>query len=113
MNRIIPFSLAQPGMVLAEAAAADGQVLLAVGTALTAAQIGMLDKRGVRSLTIALPPAQAQTGMGARQVLELDRVLRPRFVRCDMQHPVIKEIYRLALMRRVQHAMQGRGGNAG
>jgi len=107
MNRIIPFSLAQPGMVLAEAAAADGQVLLAVGTALTSAQIGMLDKRGVRSLTIV--QAQAQTGLGAKQVLELDRVLRPRFVRCDMQHPVIKEVYRLALMRRVQQAMQGRG----
>jgi hypothetical protein len=111
MNRIIPFSLAQPGMVLAEVAAIDGQVLLAVGTVLTAAHIGMLEKRGVRSLTIT--QAKLQAGLGARQILELDRELRPRFVRCDMQHPVIKEVYRLALMRRVQQAMQGRSAHVG
>ncbi len=111
MNRIIPFSLAQPGMVLAEAASADGQVLLAAGTALSAPQLGMLGKRGVRSLSIV--QAETQAGLSAKQVLEIDRTLRPRFVRCDLQQPVMKEIYRLALTRQVRQAMLAKGAHAG
>lgn len=110
MNRIIPFSLAQPGMVLAEAAAADGQVLLAAGTELNAAQIAMLTKRGVRSLSIV--QAQQRARLGAQQVLELDRVLRPRFARCGLAHPALKELYRLALLRQVRRALQAEGGHA-
>lgn len=110
MNRIIPLSLAQPGMVLAEAVAADGQTLMAAGLTLGAAHVAMLTKRGVRSLSIV--HTQPQTGLGARQILEIDRALRPRFIRTDMRHPMIKELYRLALTRQVQQAMLGGSARA-
>lgn len=110
MNRIIPFSMVQPGMVLAEAAEAEGQVLLAVGTALTPAHIGMLGKRGVRSLAIKQQPGTG--ALPARRILELDKQLRARFLRCDMQHPVVREVYRLALMRQVQRVIHGKDAHA-
>ncbi|MBN8524867.1 MAG: hypothetical protein J0M02_06005 [Planctomycetes bacterium] len=104
MNRIVAFSMLQPGMVLAEAASIDGQVLLAAGTTLTSAHIAMLGKRGVRSLAVRQQPATAT--LPARVILELDKQLRAKFVRADLQHPVVKEVYRLALTRRVHQTMR-------
>lgn len=104
MNRIIPISLAQPGLVLGEAATVDGQVLLAEGTALTQAHLGMLAGRGVRSLAVAVAKEQ-RAPIETKLVLAMDRLLRPRFARTDLQHPALKEIYRLALMRRIQQTI--------
>ena len=108
MNRISPISLAQPGLVLGEAASADGQVLLAEGTTLTQAHLGMLTARGVRSLAVAVAKEQ-RAPIGTKLVLEMDRLLRPRFARTDLQHPAMKEIYRLALMRRIQQTLMHSG----
>lgn len=104
MNRIIAYSMLQPGMTLAEAVSVDGQVLLAAGTVLTSAHIAMLGKREVRSLSIRQQPGSAT--LPARVILDLDKQLRTRFVRADLQHPVVKEVYRLALMRRVHQTMR-------
>ncbi len=101
MNRIIPLALAQVGLVLGEPATADGQVLLAAGATLTQAHLKMLATRGVRSLAIAVAKEQ-RAPIDTKLVLATDRVLRPRFARTDLQHPAMKEIYRLALMRRIQ-----------
>lgn len=104
MNRIIPITLAQPGLVLGEAATADGQVLLTEGTALTQAHLAMLTARGVRSLAVAVAKEQ-RAPIETKLVLAMDRALRPRFARTDLQHPALKEIYRLALMRRIQQTI--------
>jgi hypothetical protein len=104
MNRIIPITLAQPGLVLGEAATADGQVLLAEGTTLTQAHLGLLTARGVRSLAVAVAKEQ-RAPIETKLVLAMDRNLRPRFARTDLQHPAMKEIYRLALMRRIQQTV--------
>jgi hypothetical protein len=103
MNRIIPFSAAQAGMILGEAATVDQQVLLAPGTRLTAANLVLLGARGVRSLSVMVP-AEQRTPVDTRLVLALDRSLRPRFARNDLAHPAMKELYRLALLRRIQQA---------
>jgi hypothetical protein len=105
MNRITPLADLRPGMVLGDAASVDGQVLLARGTALTQAHLGVLAARGVRSLAIAVPEAN-RTTVDTRLVLALDRSLRPRFARTDLQHVAMKEIYRLALMRRIHQVSQ-------
>jgi hypothetical protein len=104
MNRIIPLSVAQPGLVLGEPASADGQVLLTAGTTLTPAHLTMLTTRGVRSVAIVVAKEQ-RAPIETRLVLAMDRALRPRFTRTDLQHPAMKEIYRLALMRRIQQTL--------
>src|ERR1043165_2061345 len=104
MNRIIPLSSAQPGLVLGEPASADGQVLLASGTTLTAGHLAMLANRGVRSLAIAVPQ-ENRAPIETKLVLAVDRQQRPRFVRTDLTPPAIKEISRLALLRRIQQSM--------
>jgi hypothetical protein len=104
MNRIIPITLAQPGLVLGESATANGQVLLAEGTTLTQAHLAMLTTRGVRSLAVAVAKEQ-RAPIETKLVLAMDRALRPRFSRTDLQHPAMKEIYRLALMRRIQQTV--------
>jgi len=101
MNRIIPIALAQAGLVLGEAATADGQVVLAAGVTLTQEHLDMLVGRGVRSLAIAVAKEQ-RAPIETRLVLAMDRALRPRFARTDLHHPAMKEIYRLALMRRIR-----------
>jgi hypothetical protein len=101
MNRIIPLTLAQVGLVLGEPATVDGQVLLAAGTTLTQAHLNLLATRGIRALAIAVPKEQ-RAPIDTKLVLATDRALRPRFARTDLQHPAMKEIYRLALMRRIQ-----------
>lgn len=108
MNRIVPLAQAKAGMVLAQAADASGQVLLAAGTALTDAHLAMLATRGVRSLAIAVPDEQ-RGPIDTKLVLSVDRALRPHFVRCDLQHPALKELYRLALMRKIQQTVQKQG----
>lgn len=110
MNRIIPLSQAQAGQVLGEAASADGQVLLAAGTTVTQGHLDMLATRGVRTLAIAVP-AEHHAAINTKLVLATDRLLRPRFVRTDLQHPAMKEIYRLALMRRLHLLARGVGHN--
>lgn len=111
MNRIIPLSAAQAGLVLGEAASADGQVLLSAGTTLTAGHLAMLANRGVRSLAIAVPQ-ENRAPIETKLVLAMDREQRPRFVRTDLNHQAVKEIYRLALMRRIQQSVlaTARGG---
>lgn len=104
MNRIVPLSAAQAGVVLGEPASVDGQVLLAAGTTLTAGHLAMLANRGVRSLAIAVAP-QERSPIETRLVLAMDRAQRPRFARTDLTHPAMKEIYRLALMRRLQQSL--------
>lgn len=101
MNRIIPLSAVQAGLVLGEPASVDGQVLLAAGTMLTSGHLAMLANRGVRSLAIAVAQEQ-RAPIETKLVLAMDRALRPRFARTDLGHPALKEIYRLALMRRIQ-----------
>lgn len=104
MNRVIPLALAQAGLVLGEAATADGQVLLAAGVTLTQEHLDMLAGRGVRSLAIAVAKRE-RAPIETRLVLAMDRALRPRFARADLHHPVMKEIYRLALMRRIRQSV--------
>lgn len=104
MNRIIPLAMAQVGLVLGEPATADGQVLLAAGATLTQAHLNMLATRGVRSLAIAVAKEQ-RAPIETKLVLAMDRALRPRFARTDLQHPAMKEIYRLALMRCIQRTL--------
>ena len=112
MNRIIPLSTAQPGLVLGEPASLDGQVLLAAGTTLTAGHLAMLANRGVRSLAVAVPQ-ENRAPIETKLVLAVDRQQRPRFARSDLNHPAIKEIYRLALLRRIQQTIQTGAGHAG
>lgn len=112
MNRIIPLSAAQAGLVLGEPASADGQVLLAAGTALTAGHLAMLANRGVRSLAIAVAQ-EARAPIETKLVLAMDRQQRPRFVRTDLAHPAMKEIYRVALMRRIQQSVLDAQRNQG
>ncbi len=104
MNRIIPLAELRPGMILGEAAMVDGQVLLASGTTLTPAHLTVLSTRGVRSLAVVVADEQ-RTPIDTKLVLAIDRSLRPRFARTDLQHPAMKEIYRLALMRRIQRTV--------
>ena len=104
MNRIIPLAELRPGMVLGDAASVDGQVLLANGTTLSAAHLTVLSARGVRSLAVVVPDEQ-RTPIDTKLVLAIDRSLRPRFARTDLHHPAMKEIYRLALMRRIQRTV--------
>ncbi|HEX3135396.1 MAG TPA: hypothetical protein VHX44_17665 [Planctomycetota bacterium] len=112
MNRIIPITLAQPGLVLGEAVQVDGQVLLAEGTTVTQAHLGMLTARGVRSLCVVVA-TQQRAPIETKLVLAMDRTLRPRFARTDMQHPAMKEMYRLALMRLIQQTILHAGKNPG
>lgn len=104
MNRVIPFADIRPGMVLGEAATVDGQVLLAGGTTLTTAHLTVLSARGVRSLAVAVPD-EARIPIDTKLVLAIDRSLRPRFARTDLHHPAMKELYRLALMRRIHRTV--------
>jgi hypothetical protein len=104
MNRIIPLTAAQAGLVLGEPASIDGQVLLAVGTTLTTGHLAMLANRGVHSLAITVPQ-EDRAPIETRLVLAMDKVQRPRFARTDLTHPAMKEIYRLALMRRIQQSV--------
>lgn len=108
MIRILPLAQAKAGMVLGQPADAAGQVLLAAGTALTDAHLAMLTTRGVRSLAINVPDEQ-RAPIDTKLVLSVDRLLRPRFARNNLQHPALKEIYRLALMRRIQQTVQSQG----
>jgi hypothetical protein len=103
MNRVLVLSEVQVGMVLGADASVQGQVLLSAGTTVTAAHLTLLAARGVRSLAIAVPAA-GRMAIDPKLVLACDRHLRPRFVRCDLQHPALKEIYRLALLRRLHQA---------
>ncbi len=104
MNRIIPLADLRPGMVLGEAASVAGQVLLAGNTTLTPAHLLILQARGVRSLAVTVPDEQ-RIPVDTKLVLAIDRALRPRFARTDLQHPAMKEIYRLALMRHIQRTV--------
>lgn len=116
MNRIIPLTTAQAGLVLGEPVSADGQVLLASGTTLTAGHLTMLANRGVRSLAVLVAQEQ-RAPIETKLVLAMDRAQRPRFVRTDLNHPALKEIYRLALMRRIQQSVldeaRGKPSHAG
>ena len=98
MNRIVPLAVAQPGMVLGEAAAANGQVLLAGGTVLTAPHLAFLRESQVRTLVLAEPEGKSAPP-DAKTILLTDKSLRPRFARTDLKHPAVKEMYRLALLR--------------
>jgi hypothetical protein len=111
MIRIVPLAQAKAGMVLGQPADAAGQVLLAEGTTLTDAHLALFATRGLRSLAIAVPDEQ-RAPIDTKLVLSVDRTLRPRFVRCDLQHPALKEIYRLSLMRRIQLTAQASGAGA-
>jgi len=106
MNRTIPLADLRLGMVLGEAATVNGQVLLASGTTLSAAHLAALTSCGVRSLSIkAADEQRAPIPINAKLVLAIDRNLRPRFARTDLQHPAMKEVYRLALVRRIQQTV--------
>lgn len=111
MIRILPLAQAKAGMVLGQPADAAGQVLLTEGTTLTDAHLAMLNTRGVRSLGIQVPDDQ-RAPIDTKLVLSVDRLLRPRFARNNLQHPALKEIYRLALMRRIQQTVQSQGNGA-
>jgi hypothetical protein len=103
MIRTIAITQAKAGMVLGQPADAAGKVFLAEGTTLTDAYLALLNARGVRSVAIQVQDDQRKP-IDTRAVLALDRQLRPRFARNNLQHPALKEIYRLALMRRIQQA---------
>ncbi len=111
MIRVVSLAQAKVGMVLGQPADVAGQVLLSEGTTLTNAHLAMLKTRGVNVLAITVPEEQ-RAPIDAKMVLSADRLLRPRFARNNLQHPALKEIYRLALMRRLQQTVPPNGSGA-
>ena len=105
MSVVVALPDARPGMILAEPAVAMGTVLLGPGTVLTVAHLVLFAARGLRSVRIK--DAAADAPPMARAVIAADKTLRPLFAHCNLGHPAIKELYRIALLRAAKRLGSG------
>jgi hypothetical protein len=98
-----------PGMVLAgNVLDRNGRLLLAAGIELEAKHLMIFRTWGVGEADIAgledpaaQRPIEELTGEALEQVRQL---LLPRYRHADLNHPVIAELLRLAVLRRVKNA---------
>lgn len=98
-----------PGMMLAgNVLDRNGRLLLAAGIELEARHlmifrtwgVGEADIAGLEN-PVAQPPSAELSGEALEKVRQL---LLPRYQHADLNHPVIAELLRLAVLRRVKNA---------
>lgn len=78
-SRVIPLDQATPGMVLADAVReADGNVLLQAGVSLGETQLASLLRRGIRGISIVVPPAAEVSNVPTAPEAPRDDVVRAR-----------------------------------
>ena len=105
----------KPGMVLAaDVKDRNGRVLLAAGGEITEKHIRIFrmwgatgaDVEGVAREQIA---SEAAAAIEPAMLQEAEGQIRELFARTNMEHPVVKELFRLATLRIVHQRMKGTG----
>lgn len=96
----------QPGMVLADDASANGQALLAKGSTVTEKHIKTFKAWGLTEIDIE---GSSEAGMASKRLNEIDPKLinevesrlRHRFLHCDLEHPAIKSMFTICVLREI------------
>jgi hypothetical protein len=92
----------QAGMILAESVHdSHGRLLIAQDTELTDRHLRAFQVWGILSVRIKGPECEgpASRGISAEMLAAAEAVIRPRFRHNDVEHPLIAELLRTAILR--------------
>lgn len=104
---LVPTCELEPGLVVgSDVRSRQGQLLVAAGAALTPRQIGILRTWGIPGVHITDPAEVARNARPVTrdEVVAAERLERQRFSACDLDQPVVKALWLLALKRRIQRS---------
>ena len=105
--RTISIEELQPGMVLAQPALNDKrQVLLGAGINITEKHVSVLRNFQIMEVTVE-GDAPPEPPIDPQLLSKVEAVMRPAFVRANLKHSAIQELYRQALLVRVRRAARG------
>jgi hypothetical protein len=99
------------GMVLAsDVLDRNGRMLLGAGAELNQKHLTIFRTWGVAEADIAgIDYAESESPLPAEITPEAlaaaEEVLQPHFVHCGLEHPALRELLRLAAIRKVQHGL--------
>lgn len=92
----------QAGMILAESVHdSQGRLLIAQDTELTDRHLRAFQVWGILSVRVKGPEGEgsAPAGLSADLLAAADAAIRPRFCHNDVEHPLIAELLRTAILR--------------
>ena len=115
---MISFDNLEPGMVLsADVKDRSGRVLLAAGNTLTEKSLRVFKMWGVTEAEVAGVAqeeiiAKKSASLNPELVKAAESNVETLFTHCDKEQPLIKELFRLTVLRAARKLEDGNGNNA-